>query len=76
MQGVYIGDEAGGIGGDGEFGDVVSGDGAEFAHNLAALRNVGRGILGGEYLFVGDLDFTFGPDDGVGLRVVNAVGVE
>ena len=76
MQGVYIGYEAGGIGGDGEFGDVVTGDGAEFAHDLAALCDVSRGILGGEYLFVGDLDFAPGPYDGVGLRVVNAVGVE
>ena len=76
MQGVYIGDEASGIGGDGEFGDVVTGDGAQFAHDLAALCNVCRGILGGEYAFVGDLDFAFGPDDGVGLGVVNAVGVQ
>lgn len=76
MQGVYIGDETGGIGGDGEFGDVVAGTGAEVAHDLAALCDMCRGILGGEYLFVGDLDVAFGPDDGVGLRVVNAVGVE
>ena len=76
MQGVYIGYEAGGIGGDGEFGDVVTGDGTEFAHDLAALCDMSRGILGGEYLFIGDLDFAFGPYDGVGLRVVNAVGVE
>ena len=76
MQGVYIGDETGGIGGDGEFGDVVTGDGAEFAHDLAALCDMRRGILGGEYLFVRDLDCAPGPDDGVGLRVVNAVGVQ
>ena len=76
MQGVCVGDEAGGIGGDGQFSDVVTGDGAEFAHDLAALRDVGRGILGREYLFIGDLDFAFGPYDGVGLWVVNAVGVQ
>ena len=76
MQGVYVGYESGGIGRDGEFGDVVTGDGAEFAHDFAALCDVVRGILGGEYLFIWDLDFAFGPDDGVGLRVVNAVGVE
>ena len=76
MQGVCVGNETGGIGGDGEFGDVVTGNGAEFAHDLTALCDVGRGILDGEYLFVGDLDFAFGPDDGVGLRVVNTVRVE
>ena len=76
MQGVYVGNEAGGIGGYGQFGDVVTGAGAELAHDLAALCNVGRGILGRKYLFVGDLDFALGPYDGVGLGVVNAVGVQ
>ena len=76
MQGVYIGYEAGGIGGDGEFGDVVTGTGAEFAHDLAALCNVGRGVLGREYAFIRDLDFAPGPYYGVGLGVVNAVGVQ